>query len=464
MRRTEAFQGVRMMRFLDILGRYEGAEFRQLEAAALLGIGERTFRRWRERFEADGEAGLLDRLPGRMSGKRVPAAREAEVEPLYRERYAGFTARHFHECPVQHRAFGWGYTWTKTFLHSKDLLERARRRGAHRRKRPRRPMPGMMLHQEGSRHEWLGGQPTLDLIVTLDDATSAILSAFLVDDEGTDSTLRALAEVFGRHGLPLSLYTDRGSHYFYTPEAGGKVDRGRLTQVGRALEHLGVEHIAAYSRQSPSNDGRLSTPCARGRSERAFPMMQNRLTKELALAGIVTIEAANAFIRDVYTPAHNARFAVKAEQVGSAFVAIPGVDPGEILCIQEERCVGNDNCVTFNRLKLQIRESPLRAHFVRPKSKSGNIRMEPMPSFTSKDAWSDTTRRALSGRKKWRLKFARPPACGRGGQVYDLTTPSTGEQKQKKRTFDVLPKPARLISFRQALCRRTGAAKSAPMW
>ena len=353
MRRTEALQGVRMMRFLDVLGRYEAAEFSQMEAAELLGVGERTFRRWRDRYEEAGEAGLLDRRLGKASAKRVPAEREAEVEALYRNRYAGFTAKHFHERLVEHHSFDWGYTWTKTFLHSKGLLERAKRRGAHRRKRPRRPLPGMLLHQDGSRHEWLGGQPALDLIVTMDDATSAILSAFLVEEEGTASTFRALAEVFGQHGLPLSLYTDRGSHYFYTPEAGGKVDRSNLTQVGRALEHLGVEHIAAYS------------PQARGRSERAFHTLQDRLTKELALAAIDTIEAANTFIRDVYVPAHNGRFAVKAEQEGVAFVAIKGVDIGEILCIQEERQVGTDNCVTFNKLKLQIPESPLRAHFVK---------------------------------------------------------------------------------------------------
>jgi hypothetical protein len=166
-----------------------------------------------------------------------------------------------------------------------------------------------------------------------------------------------LADVFGRHGLPLSLYTDRGSHYFHTPEAGGKVDRKHLTQVGRALEHLGVEHIAAYS------------PQARGRSERVFHTLQDRLTKELALAGIDAIEAADAFIKDVYIPAHNARFAVPAEQQGSAFVAVAGVDLGEILCVQEDRCVGNDNCVTFNRLELQIPESPLRPHFVKARVK-----------------------------------------------------------------------------------------------
>jgi transposase len=181
MRRSEALQGVRVMRFLDILGRYEAAEFNQLEAAELLGVGERTFRRWRQRFEDDGEAGLLDRRLGKASGKRVPVDRADEVEALYRERCQGFTAKHFHEHLVAKHKFAWSYAWTKTFLHSKGLLEKAKRRGAHRRKRPRRPMPGMMLHQDGSRHVWLEGQPALDLIVTLDDATGAIYSAFLVD-------------------------------------------------------------------------------------------------------------------------------------------------------------------------------------------------------------------------------------------------------------------------------------------
>jgi len=357
MRRTEALQGVRMIKFLDILGRYEAAEFGQLEASELLGVGERTFRRWRNRFEVEGEAGLLDRRLGKVSGRRVPSAREAEVEALYRSRYAGFTAKHFHEHLVKDHGFNWGYTWTKTYLQDRGLLAKAPRRGAHRRKRPRRPMLGMMLHQDGSRFAWLKNHQPLDLIVTLDDATSTILSAFLVEEEGTVSTFRALEEVFGRHGLPLSLYTDRGSHYFHTPEAGGKVDRTRPTQVGRALEHLGIEHIAAYS------------PQARGRSERVFQTLQDRLTKELALAGITTIEAANAFIRDVHIGDHNARFAVKAEQEGVAFVAIPGVNLAEILCIQEERQVGNDNCVTFNRLKLQIPESPLRPHFVKARVK-----------------------------------------------------------------------------------------------
>jgi len=357
MRRSEALQGVRVIKFTSVLSRYEAAELNQMEAAELLGIDERTFRRWRVRFEDEGEAGLLDRRLGKGSGKRVPVDREQEVEALYRERYMGFTAKHFHEQLVTRHNFSWGYTWTKTFLQSKGLLEKAARRGAHRRKRPRRPMPGMMLHQDGSRHIWLNGLPAMDLIVTMDDATSEIYSAFLCEEEGTASTFRALHEVFAKHGLPMSLYTDRGAHYFHTDKADGPVDRKRLTQVGRALDRLGVEHIAAYS------------PQARGRSERLFQTLQDRLVKELALNGIETVEAANAFLSQTYIPAHNARFATAPEQPGTGFVAIPGVDLDEVLCVQEERQVGNDNCVSYNRLKLQIPESPLRPHFVKARVK-----------------------------------------------------------------------------------------------
>jgi transposase len=353
MRRSEALQGVRMIRFRSVLGRYELDELNQIEASEMLGVSERTFRRWCRRFEDDGEAGLLDRRLGRPSAKRVPVDDEAEIERLYRTRYQGFTAQHFHEHLVRDHLFRWGYTKVKLILRAKGLLEKAPRRGVHRRKRPRRPLPGMMLHQDGSRHAWLEGQPALDLIVTMDDATSEIYSAFLVDEEGTASTFRALLEVIGRHGLPLSLYTDRGSHYFHTPEAGGRVDREQPTQVGRALGQLSVEHIAAYS------------PQARGRSERLFGTLQGRVPKELTLAGITTVDAANAWLRDTYIVAHNARFAVKAEQEGSAFVAAAGLDLTETLCVQEERIVGNDNCVSYENRKLQIPESPLRPHFVR---------------------------------------------------------------------------------------------------
>jgi transposase len=254
-------------------------------------MSERTFRRWTRRFEEDGEDGLMDRRLGRRSGRAVPDEEAEEVERLYRERYAGFTAKHFHEHLVQGHGFRWGYTWTKTCLQARGLLAKAPRRGAHRRKRPRRPMAGMMLHQDASRHAWLDGCGPLDLVVTLDDASGEIYSAMLVEEEGTVSSFLGLIETIAKKGLFCSLYTDRGSHYFHTPEAGGKVAKDVLTQVGRALAQLGIDDIAAYS------------PQARGRSERMFRTLQDRLPKELALAGMRDVEAANRYIREVYLPA-----------------------------------------------------------------------------------------------------------------------------------------------------------------
>ena len=273
---------------------------------------------------------------------------------LYRTHYGGFTVKHFHEQLVKRHGYRLGYTVTKVHLHRAGLVRPATKRSAHRKKRPRRPMVGMMLHQDASMHAWLPGQTrSYDLVVTLDDATSAIYSAFLTDEEGTASSFRGLGEVVAQHGLFCSLYTDRGSHYFLTREAGGKVSRTVLTQVGRALAQLGIEHIAAYS------------PQARGRSERAFLTLQDRLPKELALAGITTVEAANRWLAKTYIPEHNARFAVAPEQEGSGFVADHAGLWREILCVQDERTVGADNTVRYRNLRLQLPPSRLRAHFVK---------------------------------------------------------------------------------------------------
>jgi transposase len=354
MRRTEVLQGLRRMRFEDVYGRWQERRLSQGEAAEILGMSERTFRRWRDRYQADGLEGLADRRLGKASARRVPVDRVQEVLTLYRERYRGFTVQHFHDKLRQHHGFELGYTWTKLRLQDAGLVAKAPRRSAHRKKRPRRPLTGMLLHQDGSRHRWLAAlEQPLDLIVTLDDATSEIYSAFLVEEEGTMSSFRALAEVIAAQGLPCALYTDRASHYFVTPKAGAKVARDQPTQVGRALAQLGIEHIPAYS------------PEARGRSERAFGTLQDRLPKELQLAGITTVEAANRFIREIYLPEHNARFAVAPEQPESAFVTDRGAAHRDILCVQEERLVGNDNTVRYRGLSLQIPPSPLRPHFVR---------------------------------------------------------------------------------------------------
>jgi len=351
MNRAGVHEGIRRMRFEDVLGRSERSELSQAEAGELLGVSERTFRRWRDRHREHGMAGLSDgRL--RPSLRRAPVAEVERMLGLYRDLYRGFTAKHFHEQLARRHNYVLGYTVTKLHLQRSGLVVRAPKRSAHRKKRPRRPMVGMMLHQDASTHAWLPGARH-DLVVTLDDATSAILSAFLVDEEGTASSLQGLREVVARHGLFCALYTDRGSHYFTTPEAGGRVSRTMLTQVGRALEQLGIEHIAAYS------------PEARGRSERAFRTLQDRLPKELALAGITTVAAANAWLAATYMPEHNARFAVAAEQEGSGFVADAAGAWRDILCIQEDRVVGNDNTVSWRRQRLQLPPSRLRPHFVR---------------------------------------------------------------------------------------------------
>ena len=353
MDRARIHEGIRLMRFEDVLGRSERSELSQMEAAELLGIDERTFRRWRGRHREHGLAGLEDRRL-RPSLRRASKPEIERMLGLYRDLYRGFTVKHFHEQLGKRHNYVLGYTVTKLHLQRAGLVTRAVKRSAHRKKRPRRPMVGMMLHQDASTHAWFTGNPRhYDLVVTLDDATSAIYSAFFVDEEGTASSLRGVAEVVAKHGVFCSLYTDRGSHYFFTPEAGGRVSKTLLTQVGRALKQLGIDHIAAYS------------PQARGRSERAFLTLQDRLPKEMALAGITTPEAANLWLTRVYIAEHNKMFAIEPEQEHSAFVGDTAGAWPEILCVQEERTVGNDNTVSWHRLHLQLPPSRLRPHFVK---------------------------------------------------------------------------------------------------
>ncbi|HEV2364394.1 MAG TPA: ISNCY family transposase [Caulobacteraceae bacterium] len=340
-----------MARYVAGLERYRAGSLSCVAAADLLGISERHFRRLRDRYEAEGAEGLIDRRRGKASGRRVAVDRIEWVLDQFATRYFDFTAKHFHEELVK-RGFDLSYTWTKTLLQQRGLIGVAPRRSAHRKKRVRRPLPGMMLFQDGSTHEWLAGRPPLDLIVTLDDATSEVYSMFLVEQEGTASSFRGLAETIARKGLFSSFYTDRGSHYFFTPKAGEKVSKETLTQVGRGVAELGIEHIASYS------------PEGRGRMERVFGTLQNRLPQVLRLEGVTTIEAANRFLAQTYLADHNARFAVPAAEEGSAFVPFVG-DLSAVLCAKHERVVGNDNCVRFEGLNLQIPEQRHRRHYVR---------------------------------------------------------------------------------------------------
>jgi transposase len=340
------------MRFEELYARRQRRTLTMEEAAEMLGMTERTFRRWSGRYDAEGAAGLQDRRMGRASARAVPVDEALRMVTLYESRYTGWTVKHFHERWQAEHGGTRSYSWTKKTLQAAGQVTRAPRRGAHRKKRPRKPLPGMMLHQDGSSHEWVPGCQW-DLIVTLDDATSEIYSAFFVEEEGTRSSFRGLREVIEAQGLCSSLYTDRGSHYWYTEEAGGKVDKIRLTQVHRALQQLGITLIPAYS------------PEARGRSERAFRTLQDRLPKELALAGITDMAAANQYLTAHFLPAYNQRFAVPAAEAGTAFIPWVGTSLAEILCVHEERVVAKDNTVRYQGLSLQLPQDPHRFHYVK---------------------------------------------------------------------------------------------------
>jgi len=355
MGRTGVLQEVRAMRFEDVFGRYGAGRLSCEEAADVLGMSLSSFYRWRRRYEAEGADGLADRRLGRVSARRAPVDEVSRILELFETRYWDFTVKHFHEKLVAEHGVGRSYSWTKNTLQSAGVVKKAARRGVHRRRRPRKPMVGMMLHQDGSRHEWVPGRQW-DLIVTMDDADSTLYSAFFVAEEGTMSSLIGIREVIERHGLFGSLYADRGSHYWVTTEA-GKIDKDNPTQVHRALGQLGIELIPAYS------------PEARGRSERMFGTLQGRLPQELRLAGITTMEAANRFLAETFLPAHNDRFHEPPSEPDSAFVPWAGQAAGQaladILCVQEERTVDNDNTVRYARRILQIPADRHRHHYVK---------------------------------------------------------------------------------------------------
>ncbi len=354
MKRTEILQEVRKMRFEEAYEGWKKGRLTQEEAARLLGVCDRTYRRYLVRYEEEGMEGLVDRRLGQISHRSAPVDEIIALADLYNNRYQGFTVKHFYSWYQRSHGGLRSYTWVKNTLQGRGLVSKASLKGTHRKQRPRAPYIGMMLHQDGSKHEWVPGK-LWDLIVTMDDASSEHYSMFFVEEEGTQSSFQGVNEVIDKHGVFASLYTDRGSHYWHTPEAGKKVDKENLTQFGRAMRQLGIEMIPAYS------------PEARGRSERAFRTHQERLVKELALAGITEIKQANVYIRDVYMPAFNEEFAVTPEESASMFVPWVGTPLQDTLCEQYERTVGNDNCVKFDGMTLQIQPDKYRFHYVKVK-------------------------------------------------------------------------------------------------
>jgi transposase len=334
----------RMMKIQEVILKAMAGKLKWWEAAEIIGVTDRTMRRWRERYQEHGYSGLWDHRKRSPSPKRIAVEVLERVLQLYREKYFDFNVQHFHEKLEEEHGIKQSYTWVKTALQEAGLVERRKKRGSHRKRRPRRPLPGMMLHIDASEHAWFQDERKYELIVILDDATSEIYYAQLVEAESTRSMLSALQEVVKRRGVFCSLYSDRAGHFFVTPKAGEKVDKTRLTQVGRALRELGIRMIPAYS------------PQARGRSERNFGTWQGRLPQELRMRGITQLEKANEFLGQ-YVKEFNTRFSVAAAQRGSAFVALRRKDVDDIFSVQHERVVNQDNTVHLDNRVFQIEKT-----------------------------------------------------------------------------------------------------------
>jgi transposase len=335
----------RMMKVQEVILKAMAGKLKWWEAAEIIGVTDRTMRRWRERYERSGYDGLYDYRKRQPSPKRIPLKTLEKVLQLYREKYFDLNVRHFHEKLTEEHGLGISYTWVKMALQGAGLVGKQRRRGTHRRRRPRRPLPGMLLHIDASKHAWFGDGRYYDLITILDDATSEIYYAQLVQEEGTRTLMPAVREVIEQRGIFCALYSDRASHFFVTPKAGGKVDESQFTQFGRALKELGIKMIPAYS------------PQARGRMERSYRTWQGRLPQELRLRGIDTVEEANQFLRQRYQAEFNRRFAVAAANKGSAFVRTQRKDLGWVFSIQHERRVNSDNTIALDNRILQIEKS-----------------------------------------------------------------------------------------------------------
>ncbi len=352
MSRARWLQETKQMRFIEAYEGYQCKRLSQEDAAMLLGVCPRTFRRYMCRHEESGLEGLLDKRLNQPSHRKARADEAMKLVDLYSGRYSGWNVKHFYGWYRRDHDGQRSYSWVKNVLQGEGVVKQGRKRGRHRKRREPAPMEGMMIHQDGSTHEWVPGCQW-DLIVTMDDATNHHYSMFFVEQEGTWSSFKGVGEVIRECGLFCTLYTDRGSHYWTTPEAGGKVDKIRLTQFGRAMKRLGIQMIEAYS------------PEARGRSERAFGTHQGRLPQELALHGITDMAEANRYLNEVYKLAFNAEFSHPSKEGGSGFVSWIGGDLDDYLCQRYECKVGKDNCVRFERLILQIPEDSTRYHYVK---------------------------------------------------------------------------------------------------
>lgn len=332
------------MKVSEVIEKAIRGELRWLDAARIVGVSDRQMRRWRLRYEAKDVEGLSDARRGKAPKNRVRLETAAEVVRLYKASYADFNARHFHEQLAEH-GIDVSYTWTRRVLIETGCISRGPRRKAYRRRREREPMRGMLVHLDGSKHRWFEspGGAMQDLLAYVDDATGDILAARFVPEESTKTVLELLGDLLREYGTFARLYTDRASHFVYTPKAGEGPDRSKKTQVERVLHDLGIELVCAYS------------PQARGRSERMWRTLQGRLPQELRRAGITDYDSANAYLQTRFLPAFRRRFVVPAAvEGGTAFVPIARRDLDRVLALRFERTVAADHTLRLNNVILQL--------------------------------------------------------------------------------------------------------------
>jgi hypothetical protein len=346
-------QEAKVMTRLQVIEKALKGELSWLQAAVILGISARHLWRLRLRYEQFGTIGLRDRRTGRKMPMKIPVEIVEELCRLKKEKYPDFSIRHFHQFATEKHGLRVSYTMVRNVLIGRGLVTKAPGRGKYRRKRERRAMVGMMLHLDGSTHTWIPGLPQQDLIAVLDDADGRLLFARFFEQEGTMSTLVALRHVLTRYGRFCELYTDRGSHFCYTPKADGDPEEAPHGQVTRVLKALGIRHILARS------------PEARGRSERAFGTIQGRLPQELRAEGIRDYDRANAYLDEVFVDDFNTHFTIEPAEPESAFVRLAGVDLRLLLSAHHDRVVQRDNTVLFGKLTLQLPRPSDRAHYVR---------------------------------------------------------------------------------------------------
>jgi len=346
----------RAMKVQEVILRVISGQINWVQAAEILGISCRQIRRWKVRYELYGYDGLYDRRRKVPSPKRVPLDKAEKVLKLYREKYFDFNISHFYDKLRKDHNISLSYNWVRLALEGAGLIQKRNRRDKHRKRRPRKPLAGMMLHIDGSPHDWFGNDTEYDIIAISDDANNKLYDIELVKEEDSLTCMSMLKTVVDQKGIFCSLYSDRASHFFLTKKAGEDVSKDNPTQIARALQELGIQPIPAYS------------PQARGRSERLNRTLQGRIPQELRLRGIKTLREANKYLKTEYLKEHNKRFSRKPEQKGSAFIRVPKtVDLSKIFCFKHERTVNNDNTISFKNRLLQIGPSELRVSFAKCK-------------------------------------------------------------------------------------------------